>query len=84
MRQMKYKYFRRNLEKILLDVADNYNTCKVTEIKGRTVIIMNCDEFDGYQETFLTMPNPEHDEYLQDVVDSIKAGRIIKSDLSKT
>ena len=84
MRQVKYKDFRKNLEKILLDVADNFNTCKITEIAGRTVIIMNCEEFDGYQETFLAMPNPEHDEFLQDVMDSIKAGRIIKSDMSKT
>lgn len=76
-----YSEARKNLASIMDNVCDSSDVVVVTRRKSRPVVIMSLDEYNSIQETGYLLRSPVNAERLQESVEDMKKGNVVKHQL---
>ena len=76
-----YSEARKNLASIMDNVCDSSDVVVVTRRKSRPVVIMSLDEYNSIQETGYLLRSPVNAERLQESVEDMKKGKVVKHQL---
>ncbi|WP_127124471.1 type II toxin-antitoxin system Phd/YefM family antitoxin [Pseudoflavitalea rhizosphaerae] len=81
MRVVNYSDFRSQLAENLNVVNDDKEIVIVSRTQGKTVVVMDLDEYNSIQETLHLMGTPANRKRLEEAVAEMKSGKSIKRKL---
>ena len=81
MRVVNYTEFRNKLAESLNVVNDDGDIVVVSRSKGKTVVVMSLEEYNGIQETMYLGSNKKNRKRLEEAISEMNSGKIIKKGL---
>lgn len=80
MAHVSYTEFRQNLARFMDHVCEARAPLMVTRQKGRPVVVISEEEYEGLMETVHLLKSPANARRLMDAVGALDAGRGIERD----
>lgn len=81
MNTLNYSSLRNNLSQILDKVNDDHTPIIVTRQNGKAAVIISLEDFKSYEETFYLMKSPKNALRLQEAINQVEFGKIVKHNL---
>lgn len=81
MGHVNYTEFRQNLAAHMDEVCDSRVPLTVTRQKGRSVVVLSEEEYNGIMETLHLLKSPANAERLLRSIADADAGRMVEHDL---
>jgi antitoxin YefM len=81
MNTLNYSSLRNNLSQILDKVNDDHTPIIVTRQNGKAAVIISLEDFKSYEETFYLMKSPKNALRLQEAINQVESGKIVKHNL---
>lgn len=81
MDTLNYSSLRNNLAGVLDKVNDDHTPIIITRQNGKAAVIISLEDFNSYEETFYLMKSPKNALRLQEAINEIEAGKIVKHEL---
>ncbi|MBV4358625.1 type II toxin-antitoxin system Phd/YefM family antitoxin [Pinibacter aurantiacus] len=73
--------FRKDMARFISDVIDNHETLIIHKEKGTGVVVMSLEEYNSLEATLHEMNNPVNRKRLNDSIESLKKGKLVKKEL---
>jgi antitoxin YefM len=73
--------FRKDMARLISAVIDNHETLIIHKEKGTGVVVMSLEEYNSLEATLHEMNNPVNRKRLNDSIESLKKGKLVKKEL---
>ena len=80
MANVSYTEFRQSLATYMDSVCDSHAPLTVTRQKGRSIVVMSEEEYDGLIETFHLLKSPANAQRLLGAIAALDAGQGVERD----
>lgn len=81
MNTMSYSAFRGNLASILDQVNDNHTPVLITRKNGKPAVVISLEDFHAYEETAYLMASPKNAARLNQAIEEVEAGKVLRRGL---
>ena len=81
MNTMSYSAFRGNLASILDQVNDDHQPVLITRKNGKPAVDISLEDFHAYEETAYLMASPKNAARLNQHIEEVEAGKMLRRGL---